>query len=157
MVKPIYREQLARQIRGDFEYIIWRRLLNAPPLKILLTELIEFVSDNRETELATTTDGLITQLLHYLKQRCCLPILDNVESILESGYEEYGDFFQRIGQSEHQSQLLLTSRVKPRDREEMSQVPLVRSLELNGLDIACWTDNFSGYCAGEQRQFSGYG
>ena len=76
--------QFARRVRGEFEYIIWRGLLNAPPLKILLTELIEFVSDNRD-ELATTTDGLMTQLLHYLKQRRCLLILDNVESILQIG------------------------------------------------------------------------
>jgi WD40 repeat protein len=120
-------------------------LLNAPPLEILLTELIEFVCDNRETELATTTDGLITQLLHHLKQRRCLLILDNVESILtsqdepgnyRSGYEGYVNFFQRIGTSEHQSCLLLTSRVKPKDIEQMEEVHLVRSLELNGLDTA---------------------
>ena len=148
--------QFARKVRGEFEYIIWRGLLNAPPLKILLTELIEFVSDNRETELATTTDGLITQLLHYLKQRRCLVILNNVESILQtgeparcggslhcsdwrgrdraetyrSGYEEYGDFWQRIGSSEHQSCVLLTSRVKPRDIEDLEEVSLVRSLSI---------------------------
>jgi WD40 repeat protein len=135
--------QLARKVRENFERLIWRRLLNAPPLEILLTELIEFVCDNRETELATTTDGLITQLLHHLKQRRCLLILDNVESILESkdgagsyrsGYEGYGNFFQRIGTSEHQSCLLLTSRVKPRDIEQMEEVHSVQTLELDGLD-----------------------
>jgi len=137
--------QLARKVRENFEYLIWRRLLNAPPLEILLTELIEFVCDNRETELATTTDGLITQLLHHLKQRRCLLILDNVESILESrdgagsyraGYEGYGNFFQRIGTSEHQSCLLLTSRVKPKDIDQMQGVHPVQTLELNGLDTA---------------------
>jgi WD40 repeat protein len=137
--------QLARKVRENFEYLIWRRLLNAPPLEILLTELIEFVCDNRETELATTTDGLIAQLLQHLKQRRCLLILDNIESILKSkdgagsyrsGYEGYGNFFQRIGTSEHQSCLLLTSRVKPRDIEQMEEVHLVRSLELDGLDTA---------------------
>ena len=116
--------QLSHKVRKDFEYLIWRRLLNAPPLEILLTQLIEFISDEGEIELGTTADGLITQLLHYLKQRRCLLILDNIESILQSidvsesyrpGYEGYGNFFQRIGTSEHQSCLLLTSRVKPRD------------------------------------------
>ena len=135
--------QLARKVREDFEYLIWRRLLNAPSLATLLIELIEFVSDSRETELATTTDGLITQLLHYLKQRRCLLILDNVESILQiqdrtrnyrSGYEEYGNFFRRIGTSEHQSCVLLTTRVKPKDIEEIENIPSVRSLELGGLD-----------------------
>ena len=75
---------LVRQIRGEFDYLIWRRLLNAPSPKVLIGELIEFVSDNRETELATTIDGLVTQLLQYLKQHRCLIILDNVESVLQS-------------------------------------------------------------------------
>ena len=155
--------QLARQVRGEFEYVIWRGLLNAPPLKILLTELIEFVSDNRETELATTTDGLITQLLHYLKQRRCLLILDNIESILQSGnrvgtyrsgYEGYGDLWQRIGSNEHQSCVLLTSRIKPR-LEDMSDIGLVRSLELNGLDLAAGRAIFQDIARANNANFQG--
>lgn len=156
--------QLARRIRGDFEYLIWRRLLNAPPLEVLLTELIEFVSDNRDTELATTTEGLITQLLHHLKQRRCLLILDNVESVLQSkdgagscrqGYEEYRDFFQRIGQSEHQSCVLLTSRIKPKDIEKMEGVHSVRSLELNGLDTAAGRAIFQDIARANNANFQG--
>ena len=137
--------QLARRVRGEFECLIWRRLLNAPPPETLLTELIEFVSDDRETQFATTPDGLVTQLLHHLKQRRCLLILDNVESILQSGkragsylsgYEGYGDFLRRMGESEHQSCLLLTSRVKPQDVEDLEGVRLVRSLMLGGVDRA---------------------
>ena len=156
--------QLARQVRGEFEYVIWRGLLNAPPLKILLTELIEFVSDNQETQLATTTDDLITQLLHYLKQRRCLLILDNVESILQGGdragsyrkgYEGYGDLWQRIGSSKHQSCVLLTSRVKPRDIEQRSEVPLVRSLELSGLDTVAGRAIFQDVAKTQNGNFQG--
>jgi WD40 repeat protein len=155
--------QLARQIRDEFEYLIWRSLFNAPPLEILLTELIEFVADNRETEFAATTDGLITQLLQYLKQSRCLLILDNVESILQgdrqeayrSGYERYGDFFQRIGSSEHQSCVLLTSRVKPIDLEDWSGIHLVRSLELNGLDIAAGRAIFQDIARANNANFQG--
>ena len=136
--------QLTRKIRGEFDYLIWRRLLNAPPANNLLTELIEFVSNDRELELASTTNGLVTQLLDYLKQRRCLLILDNVESILQSrdragkyrsGYEGYGDLFRRIGENAHQSCLLLNTRLKPRDLEEMENTRSVRSLELRGLDL----------------------
>ena len=155
--------QFARQVRGEFEYIIWRGLFNAPPLETLLAELIEFVSDNRD-ELATTTDGLITQLLHYLKQRRCLLILDNIESILQSkdrpqtyrsGYEEYGDFWQRIGTTEHQSCVLLTSRVKPRDLEDLEEVSLVRSLELSGLDIEAGRAIFQDIARTNNASFQG--
>ena len=156
--------QLARKVRGEFEYVIWRGLLNAPPLKILLTELIEFVSDNRETQLATTTDGSIAQLLHYLKQRRCLLILDNVESILQSGdrrgscrngYEDYGNFFRRIGSREHQSCVLLTSRIKPKDIEDVREIRKVRSLELNGLDIAAGRAIFQDIARTNNASFQG--
>ena len=149
--------QFARKVRGDFEYLIWRRLLNAPPINTLLTELIEFVSDGRETELATTTDGLITQLLQYLDRRHCLLILDNVESILQSekGDEGYGDFFRRIGTSKHQSCLLLTSRVKPRDIELMEGVHPVRTLELNGLDTAAGRAIFQDIARTNNASFQG--
>ena len=135
---------LAQQIRGEFDCLIWRRLLSAPPAQTLIIELIEFVSDGDATNLATTVSDLVTQLLQYLKQRRCLIILDNVESVLQSGdgtgicrpnYEGYGELFQRLGKSEHKSCLLLNSRVKPRDIEEMEGLHLVRSLELDGLDI----------------------
>ena len=145
--------RLAREVRSEFDCIIWRRLLNAPPLKAILTELIEFVSDNQASPLAETSDGLTTQLLHYLMRRRCLLILDNTESILQGsirttplseaqagiyrpGYEGYGDFFKRIGETEHLSCLLLTSREKPQDVENMEGVQLVRSLQLGGLDTA---------------------
>ena len=135
--------QLARQVQGEFEYLIWRRLLNAPPPEAILGELIEFVSDCQATNLSETPEGLVTQLLPYLRQHRCLLIFDNVESVLRGGdqsgayrvgYEGYGEFFQRIGESEHQSCVLLTSREKPQDIEAMEGVRLVRSLELGGLD-----------------------
>ena len=187
--------QLARKVRGEFEYLIWRRLLNAPPLETLLTELIEFVCDNREAELATTTDGLTTQLLHHLKQHRCLLILDNVESILQSeqypayesappsarfprhdarasrrglrslredgagsyrsGYEGYGNFFQSIGTNQHQSCLLLTSRVKPRDIKPMHGLYPVQTLELDGLDTAAGRAIFQDIAEANNANFAG--
>ncbi|MEM1253477.1 MAG: NB-ARC domain-containing protein [Cyanobacteria bacterium P01_H01_bin.21] len=142
--------QLARRIRSEFDYLIWRRLINAPPLTELLTDLIEFISEQQAATLAATPDGLIAQLLQYLRQHRCLLILDNAESILpgnmanlpsgnagayRTGYEDYEVFLKRIGETEHQSCLLLTSRIKPQDIEAMEGIWPVRSLELKGLDI----------------------
>ena len=154
--------QLVRQIRGEFDCLIWRRLLNAPDPEVLFGEIIEFVSENSE-ELATTIDGLVSQLLKHLKQRRCLIILDNVESVLQSGdvgenyrlgYEGYRDFFTRVGKSEHSSCVLLTSRVKPRNIEDLEGVHKVRSLELKGLDTvagrAIFDDLARAYNAGFQ-------
>ena len=134
--------KLTRQVEEEFEYIIWRKLYATLPLESLLKELIKFVSDSRETELATTTtEALTEQLLGYLKERRCLLILDNIESIehgdCAGGYqEEYETFFDCIGTREHLSCLLLTSRVKFSSLEKMEgTLSLVRSLELGGLDI----------------------
>lgn len=132
--------QLARQVKGEFEYLIWRSLLNTPTLAMLLGELIEFVADGREGELATTMDGLINQLLEYLKKQRCLLILDNVESILDNGkevgsyrnnYAEYGDFFHAIASNQHQSRILFTSRVKPKD---VKVKQFTNILDLKGLN-----------------------
>jgi WD40 repeat protein len=156
--------QFARRVRGEFEYLIWRRLLNAPPLSVLLTDLIEFISENQATEFATTTDGLVTQLLGYLQQKRCLLILDNVESILDSGksagsyrpgYEGYGEFLTRIGTSKHQSCLLLTSRIKPQNVEDMEEITQVRSLELGGLDTNSGRAIFADIAGAYNTSFEG--
>ncbi|MDJ0568336.1 MAG: NB-ARC domain-containing protein [Pleurocapsa sp. MO_192.B19] len=132
---------LTRRIKGEFECLIWRSLLNAPTLETLLGELIEFVADGKEGELATTVDGLISQLLEYLKQGRCLLVLDNVESILDNSkdgenylenYPKYGDLFRAIANNKHQSCLLFTSRVKPKDikAEQFNSI-----LNLKGLSV----------------------
>ena len=142
--------QLAQLIQGEFECLIWRGLLNAPSPKVILAELVDFVSKGQEIDLSDTSEGLVTQLLQYLKQHRCLLVLDNVESILQSGfsgdailnpagtyragYEGYGDLFRRIGEKNHQSCLLLTSRIKPQDIASLSEIPKVRTLELGGVD-----------------------
>ena len=135
--------EIVRQIRQEFDCLIWRRLLNAPSPQVLIGDLIEFISEDRQTNLPTTIDGLVTELLKHLNQHRCLIILDNVESILQSsekggsyrpGYEGYGILFERLGKNEHSSCVLLTSRVKPKVIQEMEGIYKVRSLELKGLD-----------------------
>ena len=117
--------KLANQVCDHFDYVIWRSLREAPPLDEILVRLIQFLSDQQETEinLPTRLGERIIRLLHYLREHRCLVVLDNLESILQAGtaghyrdgYEGYGELIQRIGSSEHQSCLLLTSRECPRE------------------------------------------
>jgi WD40 repeat protein len=136
--------KLARGIQDKFEYVIWRSLLNAPPVTDILADCIKFLSNQQETNLPDTVECRIARLLHYLRAHRCLLILDNVETILQGGeragqyrdgYEGYGQLFKQIGEVNHQSCLLLTSREKP---QEIAQIEgknrPVRSLELKGLD-----------------------
>ncbi len=131
--------KLARGMQGEFDYIIWRSLLNAPPFIEITTDIIKFLSHQQETNLPESPNTQINTLLGYLKQNRCLLILDNIESILEDGkyrdgYGVYGEMFQQIRQEKHQSCLLLTSRVIPPEIESRRYKDgSVRLLELTGL------------------------
>ncbi|MBD1998809.1 NACHT domain-containing protein [Leptolyngbya sp. FACHB-541] len=126
-----------------FEFVIWRSLRDAPPLDNLLEDLIPLLSRQQDITLPKGTSAQITRLIQYLKQDRCLLVLDNMESILQSGqvvgsyrsgYEAYGELFQRVGATEHQSCLLLTSREKPSEVAALEGDALpVRSLQLTGL------------------------
>lgn len=128
-------------VQAGFEYVVWRSLRNAPPLETLLADLILYLSDQ------TDTDVSLTRLLHWFRVRRCLLILDNVETILQAGdragsyregYEEYGELFRTVGESVHQSCLILTSREKPAEIAMLEGMELnVRSLQLSGAaDVA---------------------
>lgn len=135
--------KLAQQIQNEFEYVIWRSLKNAPPIKELLTELVNFLSAQQEVLLPEALEPQASRVLHYLQQQRCLIVLDNVESILQGGvhaggyipgYEGYGYLFDQIGRVQHQSCLLLTSREKPKEIALLEQdLSEVRSLHLKGL------------------------
>jgi WD40 repeat protein len=136
--------KLAQQIQGDFDVVIWRSLRNAPSLKILLGDLVSFISAQQDTE------AKLEQLMYWLRTSRCLLILDNLETILQPGeclrhdlgerneqyrpgYVEYGEFFKMVGESSHQSCLILTSREKPAEIAPLEGVEMsVRSLQLGG-------------------------
>ena len=135
--------KLAQQIQNNFEYVIWRSLQNAPPIEEVLTELIQFFDHQLEVNLPDTVKGKISRLLHYLRHKRCLILLDNLESVLQGGtnngkysegYEDYGYLLQQIGQVNHQSCLIITSREKPKEIGLLEGPNLaVRSLQLSGL------------------------
>jgi WD40 repeat protein len=132
----------AKTFVHDFQYVIWRSLLNRPPLEQILLSLIQFVSNEKESKLPETSDAQLELLLHYLKEHRCLIVIDNLERILEgefphvvyrSGYEEYGQFLKVVGQTAHQSCFLLTSREEPQELSQLEQLESVRTLNLGGL------------------------
>ncbi|AFZ28390.1 WD40 repeat-containing protein (plasmid) [Cylindrospermum stagnale PCC 7417] len=135
--------KLAELLQDEFEYIIWRSLRNAPPIHELLSDLINFFSHQREIDLPETLDGKISRLMEFLRSCRSLLILDNIESILSSeeraggyqpGYSGYGQLIRCVGEINHQSCLVLTSREKPREIsiKESINSP-IRSLRLSGL------------------------
>ena len=135
--------KLAKKIQGNFEYVIWRSLQNAPPVEEVLADLIQFFDHQEEINLPSTTKGKISRLLHYLRDKRCLLLLDNLEAVLQGGtnngkyiqeYEDYGYLLEQIGQVNHQSCLIITSREKPKEVGLLEGPNLaVRTLQLSGL------------------------
>jgi WD40 repeat protein len=147
MGKTSLASQLAHQLKGEFEFTIWRSLRNAPSCQSILTDILQFLSHPQPLELPDNLTAQLDLLMRYLQTRRCLLVLDNWESILNdydlstsrtnrnyyrSGYEGYGDLVRYIGESNHQSCLVVTSREAP---PELSRLmgSSVRSLHLSGL------------------------
>ena len=145
--------KLAEQIQDEFEFVIWRSLRNAPPIKDFLAELIYCLSNEQGTNLPDTIYGRISRLIHYLRASRCLLVFDDVETILQGsdgqeiesnnyigsyypGYEGYGELLKRIGEVLHHSSLVLTSREKPREIRLLEGDTLpVRVLQVKGLQL----------------------
>jgi len=140
--------KLAEQVQDGFEYLIWRSLRKALPIEEFLSGLLQFLSNQQETEIALPkdVDSRISQLINYFRKYRCLLVLDNAETILRRGeyagcyraeYEGYGELLKRIGEALHQSCLVLTSQEKPKEFLSLEGEMLpVRSLQLVGLKLA---------------------
>jgi WD40 repeat protein len=147
--------ELAKQIQNNFDYIIWRSLEKSPPVEKILADAIKFFSNQQETTLPETLEDQITRLISYLESSRCLLILDNAESILQSGshigqylegYQGYGDLLRRIAQSSHQSCLVITSREKPEAIDLMAkQTPIIQLLVLDPLNVEDGKKIFSNF------------
>ena len=146
MGKTSLTAKLGEQIQGEFEVVVWRSLRNAPLVEDVLVGVIQFLSDQQEINLPKSLDSLLAVLMKYLNQHRCLVVLDNTESILRGGertgqyregFEGYGALIRRVGESPHQSCVVLTSREKPKEISLLEgKARPVRSLPLAGLNPA---------------------
>ncbi|MBX3010492.1 MAG: NACHT domain-containing protein [Caldilineaceae bacterium] len=136
--------RLAQRGTTTYSFILWRALLNAPPLTELLQSWLAILSRQSLAALPATTTEQIALLLAYLRQERCLLILDNLESILQGeaeagamrpGYEAYEELLQQVASNAHQSCLLITSREQPQALEQLQrQQATIHQLALTGLD-----------------------
>jgi hypothetical protein len=134
-----YEPEYIKQVESQFEYVVWRSLQHAPTPKDLLDEILPILVGSQVQE------SSIALLMEQLRQKRCLLVLDNVESILQAGskngcylagYEAYGEIFQRVCDESHQSCMAITGREKPHGITVREGVNLpVRSIQLTGLSI----------------------
>jgi hypothetical protein len=137
--------KLAQEVSREFDYIIWRSLGEAPTVEKIIADVVKFLSQEQEIDLPESLGDKITRLLGYLRASRCLLIFDNGESILQSGsstgnycegYSGYGELFRRVGDSQHQSCLILTSREQFKEVRRLAGESLpVRVWELAGLSV----------------------
>lgn len=148
--KTALAARIAKNVQSEFDYVIWRSLRNAPTLVDILADLLNFLPSLPEADLPDNENTRILRLITALRQHRCLIIFDNVEAVLRSGegkpyerageyragYEGYGYLFKKIGEAQHQSCLLLTSREKPKEVAAIEGKSLpVKVLQLSGLTL----------------------
>jgi hypothetical protein len=141
MGKTTLAREIATQLSGKFDRIIWRSLVNAPSIKVLCLDLLQSLSPQGLVDMPDTLGGQIELLIARLRQDRCLLIFDNVESILAgqvqcgqylADYDGYDRLFRAIGELPHQSCAILTSREKPHTiaRLEIVNPQLVKSMNI---------------------------
>jgi hypothetical protein len=137
---------LIPKIQHNFEYIIWRSLRHSPPLETTLKNLLEFLLNKPEIELPSSIPDRLSLLMEYLRKNRCLIILDDVQTILSSGQlagnyrpecENYSILFRQIGETTHNSCLILNSWEPPKEITALKgENSPVRTLQLKGIGVA---------------------
>jgi transcriptional regulator with XRE-family HTH domain len=159
------------RLAPQFEAVLWRSVRDAPSCEELVADCITFFSETPPAAFPASLEQRITQLLSRLQAHHCLLVLDNLETLLESGdregnylpgFEGYGRLIGRLAESAYQSCVLLTSREKPKEIEplEGARSP-VRSLRLVGVDeqaarVLLTDKGLIGTPVAWQRLVSGY-
>lgn len=166
MGKSTLAAKLVQQIQTEFEVVVWRSLQNTPPFEEWLETVLPILlrAQGEDIAVPSSLDGKLLKLMEGLRQKPCLLILDNVETILSAGqpaqyragYEGYGQLFKEIGGVPHQSCLLLTSREKPREIVPLEgKQQSVRTLLLKGLNPEAGQELFryKGAFAGTESEW----
>jgi transcriptional regulator with XRE-family HTH domain len=142
--KSMLASYLGLRLSHEFEAVLWRSVRDTPPCEELVADCITFFSETPPASFPSSLEQRINQLLARLQAHRCLLVLDNLETLLESGdpegnflpgYEGYGRLIGRLAESAHQSCVLLTSREKPKETEPFEGLRSpVRSLRIGGMD-----------------------
>jgi AAA ATPase domain len=134
MGKTTLASRVLRQVDREFEFLIWFSLESAPLLSELFSQLFPYFAPD---------DSLPHELLSflkYLKQFRCLVVFDQWETInptcqpgqYRPGYEDYGDLLDQVRQN-HQSCVMIVSRVSPENSQLLKAGQAVQTLKLERL------------------------
>jgi len=140
--KTALAARLAQDVAPSFQRVYWRSLRDALPTMEWLAGAIGFISDQ---QLPPEGEGKrLAVLLQLMRDRPCLLVLDNFETVLEPGEREgryregfagYGALLQAVAETRHQSCLVVTSREVPPELAVLGG-GAVRRFQLGGLGVA---------------------
>ena len=141
--KSVLASKVAHEVASGFDCVLWRSFkTNTLDIKIILRDAIQCFSNNLATEMPEDIDGQMDRLIECMRERRCLLVLDNFESVLRPGqeystymhgFEKYGELIDRIATMEHQSCLMLTSREGPKEvAYQQGSMSPIQVLELQG-------------------------
>src|SRR6266852_2245032 len=143
----IGKTALVSRVAGDaapsFQRVYWRSLRDALPAGEWMAGAIGFLSAHHLVP-PEGEPARLAMLLQLLRDRPSLLVLDNFETVLEPGQPEgryrdgfggYGAVLQAVGETRHQSCLVVTSREAPPELAVLSG-GAVRRFQLGGLGVA---------------------
>jgi transcriptional regulator with XRE-family HTH domain len=138
--KTALASRVALEAAPGFHRVYWRSLRDALPAGEWMAGAIGFLSDHHQVP----PDGeaaRLAMLLQLLRDRPCLLVLDNFETVLAPGQQEghyrdglagYGALLRAVGETRHQSCLVVTSREAPPELAVLGS-GTVRRFQLGGL------------------------
>ncbi|MEV5375000.1 NB-ARC domain-containing protein [Streptomyces nondiastaticus] len=144
MGKTTLAAHLAATLRDGFDVVFWRSLFNAQQLAEVLQAFVRHASNGEVTDLPDSLEERLLLVRQLLRDRRCLLVLDNAESLFEGGaptaasylpgLADYGALFDAVAAGGHRSCLLLTSREMPTEIIRLrSDSGPVRTMNLGGL------------------------
>jgi transcriptional regulator with XRE-family HTH domain len=83
--KSMLASYLGQRLAQEFEAVLWRSVRDAPSCEELVADCITFFSQTPPAAFPISLEQRITQLVARLQASRCLLVLDNLETLLESG------------------------------------------------------------------------
>lgn len=133
--------KVAEQLKENFEAICWRSLRSVPDINLFLSDVLTQVTGEQYSQ----SDASPMTLIHKLRERKILLVLDNVDSLLESncapgtfssGYSSYRELITQLASIQHNSTIILTSRERLTDLTPLEGEKLpIRSLQIQPLTV----------------------
>lgn len=141
--KTTLATELIREIKEEFDYVVWRSLEKCPTFAQLEENLIDFFSERSKITFSKKKHQPLS-LNKYLQKHRCLIVFDDVHHLFSSGKlageykletQDYAPFFKQIEELSHQSCLLLLGWEQPRQvPQHNNEYHPIQSLKLRGLN-----------------------